>query len=118
MYHLRKFLFHVSYGLGPDLKQLYASFLATLSAFRYSKHAAYHLTALLLATFAIYVYRDIYPLRTYNQDPADLSEGKLLWPMICALGITAIVIPLFTPRAYSPVDPEVNDNHTPIFYGY
>ncbi|KAF7976802.1 hypothetical protein HWV62_5660 [Athelia sp. TMB] len=85
---------------------VYAVVLAAFATFGPSKHVSYHLTFLLVTTFGIYAYRDIYPLGTFDKSPLDLSEGALLWPMICVLGATGILVPLCTPRAYTPVDPE------------
>ncbi|KAF7972222.1 hypothetical protein HWV62_18618 [Athelia sp. TMB] len=84
----------------------YATILAAFAALGFLKHASHHLTFLLVVTFGIYAYRDIYPLGTFDKSPVDLSDGDLLWPMICILGVTGVVIPLFTPRAYTPFDPE------------
>ncbi|KAF7967573.1 hypothetical protein HWV62_33777, partial [Athelia sp. TMB] len=85
---------------------VYAVILAAFATFGPSKHASYHLTLLLVTTFGIYAYRNIYPLGTFDKSPLDLSEGVLLWPMIFVLGATGILVPLCTPRAYTPVDPE------------
>ena len=90
------------------MTQAYTVVLAAVAALRTLKHVSHHLTFLLAVTFGIYVYRDIYPLGTFDKSPMDLSEGDLLWPMICVLGITGIVIPLFTPRTYTPFDPEAS----------
>ena len=90
------------------MKQAYSAILAAFAAFGSLKHASHHLTLLLVVTFGIYVYRDLYPLGTFDKSPMDLSEGDLLWPMISVLGVTGIVIPLFTPRTYTPFDPEVS----------
>ncbi|KAF7967145.1 hypothetical protein HWV62_35674 [Athelia sp. TMB] len=84
----------------------YATILAAFAALGFLKRASHHLTFLLVVTFGIYAYRDIYPLGTFDKSPVDLSDGDLLWPMICILGVTGVVIPLFTPRAYTPFDPE------------
>jgi hypothetical protein len=56
----------------------------------------------------VYVYRDLLPLGTFTGVPADLSEGRRLWAKIALLFITAVVIPMFTPRQYIPVDPLVS----------
>ncbi|KAF7368478.1 Multidrug resistance-associated ABC transporter protein [Mycena venus] len=45
------------------------------------------------------------PLATFTGVPADLGEGWRLWAKIVLLSITAVIIPLFTPRQYVPVDP-------------
>jgi hypothetical protein len=56
----------------------------------------------------VYVYRDLLPLATFTGVPADLSEGRRLWAKIALLFITAVMIPLFTPQQYIPVDPLVS----------
>jgi hypothetical protein len=56
----------------------------------------------------MYFYRDLVPLATFTGIPADLSEGLRLWVKIVLLFITAVVIPLCTPRQYIPVDPLVS----------
>lgn len=69
--------------------------------------ASRHISVLLLVTFAVIFYRDIYPLATYTRSPMDLSEGWALWAKVTILSLTSIAIPLFTPRRYIPVDPNV-----------
>ena len=61
--------------------------------------------------FTIYVYRDIWPLATFNLRPADLADGPLLWAKIGLLTFTAVIIPLFIPRQYTPIDPKVCFEH-------
>ncbi|KAJ8703097.1 hypothetical protein PTI98_001750 [Pleurotus ostreatus] len=74
-----------------------------------------NLILLLLVTFGVYTYRDLYPLCTYTLSPVDLPAGfikenavlvNLLWAKIAVLFVTAIVIPLIMPRTYIPVDPK------------
>ncbi|KDQ30408.1 hypothetical protein PLEOSDRAFT_1053612 [Pleurotus ostreatus PC15] len=74
-----------------------------------------NLILLLLVTFGVYTYRDLYPLCTYTLSPVDLPAGfikenavlvNLLWTKIAVLFVTAIVIPLIMPRTYIPVDPK------------
>ncbi|KAG5637468.1 hypothetical protein H0H81_004439, partial [Sphagnurus paluster] len=45
----------------------------------WSMIASRHISVLLLVTFAVIFYRDIYPLATYTRSPMDLSEGWALW---------------------------------------
>ncbi|PIL29368.1 ATP-binding cassette transporter [Ganoderma sinense ZZ0214-1] len=52
----------------------------------------------LLATWAVYAYRDIWPLATYDLTPIDGAEGNLLWAKIGLLTLAAIVLPLISPR--------------------
>ncbi|KAI1790046.1 P-loop containing nucleoside triphosphate hydrolase protein [Ganoderma leucocontextum] len=52
----------------------------------------------LLAAWAVYAYRDIWPLATYDLTPIDGPEGSLLWVKIGLLTLAAIVLPLISPR--------------------
>lgn len=49
----------------------------------------------------------MWPLATYTEEPVDVSEGILLWIKLAVLFTTAVIIPLFVPRQYIPVDPKV-----------
>lgn len=68
---------------------------------------ATHVNLILLVTLSIYAYRDIWPLATYYLEPEDIAEGNILWIKITVLAISAVIIPLFIPGTYVPVDPEV-----------
>lgn len=83
---------------------------------RWSNVASKHLIIMLIATFGIYFYRDLFPLATFTRTPRDLSEGWVLWTKVVILALTSIGIPLFIPRQYKPVDPEVSF-FSFIFYG-
>ncbi|KAF8832671.1 hypothetical protein HHX47_DHR1001791 [Lentinula edodes] len=88
---------------------LYTSLLALISVTakpKWSKVATRHLNTVLLATFSVYLYRDVYPLITFTLKPKDLSEGGILWAKITLLAVTSVVIPLAIPRPYVPVDPK------------
>lgn len=61
----------------------------------------------LVVTLGVYTYRDIWPFATYTEEPADIEEGYLIWAKIVALVVTAVLIPLFIPTQYIPVDPKV-----------
>ena len=65
------------------------------------------LVFILLATWFLFMYRDVWPLATYTLQPIDLNEGWLLWVKISVLSITAVGIPLLMPRRYIPVNPKV-----------
>ncbi|KAJ7465185.1 hypothetical protein FB451DRAFT_1488697 [Mycena latifolia] len=85
----------------------YASLLAILSvagSTKWGKVAVKHLNTVLLCTFAVFFYRDIFPLATFKLTPMDISEGRLLWVKIITLFIISGIIPLFMPRQYTPVD--------------
>ncbi|KAJ7148957.1 hypothetical protein C8R43DRAFT_1088261 [Mycena crocata] len=64
-----------------------------------------HVNFVLFVTFCVYMYRDVLPLATFSGVPQDLVEGPRLWVKIALLFMTAVVVPLFTPRQYIPVDP-------------
>ncbi|CAK5284005.1 unnamed protein product [Mycena citricolor] len=63
-----------------------------------------HVNLVILASLAVYVYRDIVPLATFTLVPRD-ADSPILWATITLLFATGVVIPLFTPRQYIPVDP-------------
>ena len=81
------------------------------------------ITCLLLGLLGAYIYRDVYPLVTYHnkvgrsatfvddvdrqRQVVDAAEGWIIWAKIWALLVAEIVIPLFIPRQYVPVDPKV-----------
>ncbi|KAJ7704723.1 hypothetical protein B0H14DRAFT_3903574 [Mycena olivaceomarginata] len=90
-----------------DIGQLYTSILALLSVSpKDARHRLIrHANCVLFLAFCVYVYRDLVPLATFTGVPADLGEGRGLWAKIGLLFITAVIIPLFTPRQYIPVDP-------------
>ena len=71
-----------------------------------------HNNFVLFIALAVYVYRDVWPLATYTEKPVDESEDALLWIKLIVLFITAVIIPLFVPRQYVPVDPKVNTAST------
>ncbi|KAH9059057.1 hypothetical protein EDB87DRAFT_1832312 [Lactarius vividus] len=79
------------------LTYLYAAFLAlvAVTARRVrASVASFHLSSLLLSTFSVYAYRNIWPLLTFTLSPVDAWEGPLLWVRIGLLAFAAIVIPL------------------------
>jgi hypothetical protein len=90
--------------------QLYASGLAFFSVNpKYTRQRLIrHVNCILFLAFCVYVYRDIVPLATFTGFPTDRSEGPRLWGKIALLFVTAVIIPLFTPRQYIPVDPFVS----------
>ena len=90
--------------------KLYASLLALISISakqRWRKLVTRHLVSILIVIFGVYFYRDVWPLATYTLSPLDISEGRILWAKEIILTLIAIVIPLFIPRQYVPVDPKV-----------
>ncbi|KAJ7590652.1 multidrug resistance-associated ABC transporter [Mycena floridula] len=57
-----------------------------------------HLEIALLASLAVYVYRDLWPLATFDQVPQDIQYGYMIWSKLLLLFILAIVHPIVTPR--------------------
>ncbi|KAH9028060.1 hypothetical protein EDB83DRAFT_1910199 [Lactarius deliciosus] len=89
------------------LTYLYAAFLALVAVTARRARASvasFHLSSLLLGTFSVYAYRNIWPLLTFTLSPVDAWEGPLLWVRIGLLTFAAIVIPLLVPRQYIPID--------------
>lgn len=92
----------------PD--QTYTSLLAISSVVskpRLSKIASAHAASVLLTVWVVYLYRDVWPLATFTLTPADAAEGPMLWAKLSVLSVAAVVVPLFMPRQYVPVDPLV-----------
>ncbi|KAJ7646949.1 hypothetical protein FB45DRAFT_891892 [Roridomyces roridus] len=85
---------------------LYACALAIVSVASGSRVVVPHLNTVLFSTFAVYVYRDVFPLATFTLVPKDLAQGPLLWAQVGILFVVAVVIPLLIPREYIPVDPK------------
>ncbi|OAX34754.1 hypothetical protein K503DRAFT_868725, partial [Rhizopogon vinicolor AM-OR11-026] len=86
----------------------YASILGLVSVTakpRWSRLVSNHLATLLFTMFAVFAYRDLWPLITFHLQPKDLREGGLLWAKVVVLFLTSIVFPLVSPRQYIPVDP-------------
>ncbi|PPQ73485.1 hypothetical protein CVT26_010187 [Gymnopilus dilepis] len=86
----------------------YASFLAAASlvSSKWNRTLTRHCNFVLLTAFGVYFYRDVWPLATYTKKPLDTSEGRLLWAKFGVLTFSAVIIPLFIPRQYIPVDPK------------
>ncbi|KAH9041242.1 hypothetical protein EDB85DRAFT_1921690 [Lactarius pseudohatsudake] len=83
------------------LTYLYAAFLGLMTLTARSVRASvtsFHLSSLLLCTFSVYAYRNIWPLLTFTLSPVDAWEGPLLWVRIGLLAFAAIVIPLLDPQ--------------------
>ncbi|KAG2160129.1 uncharacterized protein EDB93DRAFT_1113551 [Suillus bovinus] len=85
----------------------YASILGLISVTtkpRWSRLVSNHLATLLFAVFAVFAYRDLWPLITFHKQPKDIKEGSLLWAKVTILFLSSIVFPLVSPRQYVPVD--------------
>lgn len=91
---------------GPQcdsITQVYASILAFISivARSWSTIATRHLNALFSVIFFTYVYRDLFPLATFNQPQRDINEGWLLWAKFSIITAIGVIIPLSVPRRAS-----------------
>ncbi|KAK7048260.1 P-loop containing nucleoside triphosphate hydrolase protein [Favolaschia claudopus] len=83
----------------------YATFLACIRLSSRFSPVSTHLNIILLASFASYAYRDLFPLGTFPLVPKDLDQGRYLWAKIFVLFIAAVVLPLSEPRSYIALDP-------------
>ncbi|KAF9483590.1 hypothetical protein BDN70DRAFT_990288 [Pholiota conissans] len=79
--------------------------ISVLSKTRSTSATRYNIV-ILLSALSLYLYRDVWPLATYEKQPADSDEGPVLVAKIIILMFIAILIPLFIPRRYIPVDPK------------
>ncbi|CAK5274807.1 unnamed protein product [Mycena citricolor] len=73
---------------------------------RYGATARAHLNVMFLAAFAALFYRDMLPQATISWPVLDAAEGSILTAKLIILSFAAIVIPVLTPRAYIPTDPD------------
>ena len=90
--------------------QLYAFALVLAAVLAPSKTASVaitHLVWVLLGIWAVYGYRDIYPLGTFDLQPLDFHEGWLMWAKLAVLTFAAAIVPAFIPTQYIPFDPKV-----------
>ncbi|KAF8157953.1 multidrug resistance-associated ABC transporter [Crassisporium funariophilum] len=96
----------------PELSMVatfwYTSFLAAIPLLRsgWARLITRHNNFVLLVACSVYLYRDVWPLATYTQTPVDISEGHLLWAKVAVVTFSAVIIPLFIPRQYVPIDPK------------
>ncbi|PSS08857.1 hypothetical protein PHLCEN_2v3472 [Hermanssonia centrifuga] len=77
----------------------------------FGRVASLHLTLVTCAFFAVYAYRDIWPLMTFTIEAGDKAEGRIIWAKIALAAFAGVVEPLFEPYAYIPVDPK---NPSPV----
>jgi hypothetical protein len=71
-----------------------------------------HATLVTLAIFAALAYRNVWPMLTFIYAPAD-HVSRLLWTKLALSGIAGIVIPLYEPFPYIPLDPSVRSVFVP-----
>ncbi|KAF9564162.1 P-loop containing nucleoside triphosphate hydrolase protein [Agrocybe pediades] len=80
------------------------SFLSLFGPQRSRSFAAKSHILVVNSLLAVYVYRDLWPLATYTLEPID-REQDMLWYKIAVISVLGLVIPLFMPYHYIPVDP-------------
>ncbi|KAH7930564.1 hypothetical protein BV22DRAFT_1124835 [Leucogyrophana mollusca] len=105
--HGKSISFYGSSSL-TSLIKVYAALLGLVSVGarpRWSRIVSTHLATLLLATFAVFAYRDLYPLLTFTKQPKDMREGWILWVKVVVLTLIGVVFPMISPRQYIPFDP-------------
>jgi len=68
--------------------------------------ASAHVAYILLLTWGIFIYRDLWPLATFTLEPLDSAGAPLIWVEIGLVSYAAVVVPLSVPRQYIPVDPK------------
>ncbi|KAF5330041.1 hypothetical protein D9611_010477 [Ephemerocybe angulata] len=103
-------------GLHKDLQWYGSMLLANVYALglllssaaypRWKVSLVRHHITILLSELAVYAYRDLWPLATYDKQPLDISEGWLLWLRIGVLSLTGFIIPVCIPHIYAPADPK------------
>ena len=64
-----------------------------------------------MLVWGAYIYRDVYPLATFDKTPADIADGPYLYAKFALLTIAAVLVPLFVPRKYVPFNTKVRSNH-------
>jgi hypothetical protein len=88
---------------------LYTSVLALISVVTrpaLSQRVTNHASWLLFVISGVYTYRDVWPLMTFTLHPKDRKEGWLIWAKLAASVVGGVIVPLFTPRRYVPIDPK------------
>lgn len=96
--------------LNANSLQIYVGMLGLLAIFGnppLGHHAFAHASLLLAVTWGAYMYRNVWPLATLTESPADLAEGKVLWAKVALLFLGGVVLPLLTPRQYIPLNAKV-----------
>ncbi|EJD51854.1 hypothetical protein AURDEDRAFT_82731 [Auricularia subglabra TFB-10046 SS5] len=72
-----------------------------------------HLGVVLVGTWLVFIYRNIWPLATYTLAPLDVDSDALFWHKFIVLTLVAAVVPLLIPNPYVPVDQEISSEPTP-----
>ena len=86
----------------------YTSILALWALISRADKARYlsvHVAPILLASWLVFFYRDIWPLGTFNSVPLDIPLDRFFWPKFIILTLIGVVTPLLIPTPYIPFDP-------------
>lgn len=68
--------------------------------------------SLICLDWTVFAIRDIFPMATFTISPAD-NLNTITWARLGLLTFVALAPPLFTPRAYIPLDPSGKGSPTP-----
>lgn len=68
-----------------------------------------HVNLLLFVLFLVDGYKDVLPLLTFKRSPIDGLNGWLAWSRMSILLLVSVIVPLFTPHEYIPVDKKVRE---------
>jgi hypothetical protein len=104
------------------LTQCYATSLLFLSLFTLPINISLtpHATLVILSDFIAYFVRNVVPLGTYTMSPLDLHKAPawMLWTEIALMFLVGFALPIIEPRAYTPIDPQVNSLCQTIYSSY
>lgn len=76
-------------------------------SYAWSRSLARHRAIILLAALAVFTYRDLWPLATFNTAPADGHLGWIGWARVVLTLYAGAIVPLVLPGVYVPADPKV-----------
>ncbi|KAG8799884.1 hypothetical protein FRC16_004194 [Serendipita sp. 398] len=104
---------------------MYTSFLALCTLIlskRAKRPAKNHLNILFSSALFVYLYRDVWPLATFTLHPVDPHHWTT-WTSIALLVLVAVIVPIFMPHEYVPIDPsnpskDVNPEQTASWFTF
>lgn len=71
--------------------------------------ASLHVNLLLFVLVLVDGYEDVLPLLTFERSHNNGLKGWLPWSRMLALVLVSVIVPLFTPHEYIPVDEKVRE---------
>ena len=66
-----------------------------------------HVNCVLLATWLVFVTREVLPLAFFDGVPTDRADTWVFFTVSALLSFAAVLAPLLAPRPYIPYDPKV-----------